>query len=87
MSKMIRMTDETSGYLDQLASETDKSKQDLLALAIQELYKKHFFERFNKAYADLKKDKVAWEAELAERRDWEGTVADGFDKYGEDCDY
>ena len=87
MSKMIRMTEETSDYLDVLAKETDKNKQDLLALAVHELFKKHFFERAEKAYAELRKDEKAWQAELAERALWETTAADGLDKDGENNDY
>ncbi len=84
MSKMIRMTEETSGYLDELAKETSKPKQDLLAQAIWELYKRNFFERLNEAYINLKKDPVAWEEELAERRLWDVTLLDGLN---EDNDY
>lgn len=87
MSKMIRMSEESSKYLDQLADETAQSKQDVLALAIQELFKKHFFEKADKAYATLKKDKGAWKKELAERSELEGTLADGLDNDSDDYDY
>lgn len=87
MSKMIRMSEESSKYLDQLADEMAQSKQDLLALAIQELYKKHFFEKAEKSYERLQKNPAAWAAALAERQLWESTASDGLDKDDEDYDY
>ena len=43
-------------------------------------YRKLLLEMGNRAYAALKEDPKAWERELAERKLWEKTLADGLDE-------
>jgi hypothetical protein len=44
--------------------------QDLLDQAIEHLRRKHFLQKANEAYRQLKSDSSAWQLELAEREDW-----------------
>lgn len=46
---------------------------------LEERSRQHFLEAANKAYTALKNNKAAWEAELEERKLWDGTLADGLD--------
>ncbi len=83
MYKMIRMSEEVSRDLDEMSNDTGESKQDLMAEAIKMLQRKYFWEKGNRAYADLRKDPKKWKAELEERAAWESTLLDGLkdDKY------
>ena len=83
MYKMIRMSDETSQYLDGLAKDTGESKQELMAEAVKYLHRKYMFEKANQAYEKLKADPEKWKKELEERALWDTTLLDGL----EDDDY
>jgi hypothetical protein len=51
--------------------------QEVLEKAIEAYRRKRLLEMGNLAYAALKDDPKAWEQELAERKLWENTLADG----------
>ena len=75
--KMIRLTNEANDSLDKLAGESDKSKQDLVAQASEILAVDYFFQKANKAYADLQDNPQAWYEEQEERAEFDGTLLDG----------
>ena len=83
MYKMVRVSEEMSKWLDEMVKDTGKSKQDLVAEAIDMLYRKYFIEKGNRAYAEMKKDSKKWQEELEERALWDCTLLDGLenDKY------
>ena len=45
--------------------------------------RRRWLEETNEAYAALRADSAAWQAELAERASWDGTLLDGLDP--EEC--
>lgn len=63
--------------LDRLAAKRGESVPKILHRAICALKKQEFFKEMNEGYRNLKNDKAAWEAELSDRRMFEGTLADG----------
>ena len=75
--KMIRLNEESDQQLDEIAKETGETKQDLMKAAVALLARKYFFEKANKAFAELRKDKKAWQEELEERKLWDATLLDG----------
>jgi predicted transcriptional regulator len=77
--KMIRITEETSQKLDELAEETNESKQDLVGKAVQMLTRKYFLVKTNQELADLKKDPKAWKEYLDEHEAWDQTLLDGLE--------
>ena len=77
--KMIRITEQASLQLDKLAKETDESKQDLLAKAVQMLAKKYFLLKANREMAELKKDPKAWKEYMQEHESWNNTLLDGLE--------
>ncbi len=79
MSANVRIAPETYGKLKALASETGATMPQVLAEAIDELYRKRFLDACNAAYSRLKRDKKAWQRELKERAAWEATLADGLE--------
>jgi hypothetical protein len=54
--------------------------QEVLEQAIEAHRRRRLLEMGNLAYAALKDDPKAWEQELAERKLWENTLADGLDE-------
>ncbi len=79
MSRMMRITDLTGQYLDQLSKNTDLSKQDLIEKAILLLVKQEFLERTNKQYAALVSDKNAHADMEKELQEWDVTLSDGLE--------
>jgi predicted transcriptional regulator len=79
MATNVRIQPETHAKLRQLAQEAGVSMPEVLEEAIDDLYRKRFLEECNRAYARLKADPKAWQEELAERKAWEATLADGLE--------
>ena len=79
MSANVRIQPESYAKLRQLASEQGVTMPEVLAEAIDELFRKRFFDDCNRAYAKLKSDPIAWEEELKERKAWESTLGDGLE--------
>ena len=79
-STTVRIRREVQDALRALAAEEGKPMQEILEKAIEAYRRKRMLEAGNEAYAAMRKDPKAWEHELAERRLWENTLADGLDK-------
>lgn len=71
------MTHET---LRELAEEWNEKKSVLLAQAVKDLRRKKFMEAVNAEFEALRKDKAAWDDELAERAVWDVTLSDGAER-------
>lgn len=76
----IRISRETQEVLRSLAAREGTPMQEVLEKAIEAYRRKRLLEMGNRAYAALKDDPKAWEQELAERKLWENTLADGLDQ-------
>jgi predicted transcriptional regulator len=72
----VRVTPETRAVLQALAKESNQSMQSLIAQAVEQYRRQLVLQRANEAYAALRAQPKAWAAEQAERRLWEGTLAD-----------
>lgn len=79
MATNVRIQPETHAKLRQLAQEAGVSMPEVLDEAIDDLYRKRFLEECNRAYARLRADPKAWADELAERKLWDVTLADGLE--------
>ena len=79
MPANVRIQPESYTKLRKLAESAGASLPDVLAEAIEELYRKRFVEQCNRQYARLRKNSKAWKQELRERRDWERTLGDGLE--------
>ena len=53
--------------------------QTILDEAIDQYQRNKFLDEVNAAYARLRADPKAWKEELAERKDWDGTLMDGLE--------
>jgi hypothetical protein len=65
--------------LDDLARRSGRPVVDVLDQAVEEFYRRQFWEQTNAAYAELRADPAAWAAYQAELRLWDGTLMDGLD--------
>ena len=79
MATNVRIQPETHAKLRQLAQEAGVSMPQVLDEAIDDLYRKRFLEECNRAYARLRANPKAWAEELAERKVWDVTLADGLE--------
>ena len=73
----VRIRKETQNILRELAVNEGKSMQAILDLALEGYRRQRFLQEANAAYASLRKNHKAWKAELAERKGWDATMADG----------
>ena len=53
--------------------------QTILDEAIDQYSRDKFLDEVNAAYARLRADPKAWKEELAERKEWDGTLMDGLE--------
>jgi hypothetical protein len=72
----VRIKQETQAVLRELASETEKPMQDLLAEAVEAYRRDRILQLTNAAYAALRADPKAWAKEQEERSAWDATLAD-----------
>ena len=79
MPANVRIQPESYAKLRELAGKSGVAMPEVLAEAIDELYRKRFFDECDRGYALLKSDPKAWEQELAERKAWEQTLGDGLE--------
>jgi predicted transcriptional regulator len=78
-STTVRVSTETHELLRKLAEATGEPLQRVLERAVENYRREQFFAELDTAYERLQADPVAWEEELAERAEWEVTLADGLD--------
>ena len=77
----MRISDITVKQLDDLTKMTSKSKQDIIAKAIDVLARELFLKKINQEYEQLKKDPKAWDQDRAALEKWDVTLSDGLDIY------
>jgi predicted transcriptional regulator len=78
-STTVRVSEHTHELLRKLAAATGQPMQQVLEQAVERYRREQFFAELNAAYARLRADPAAWEEELAERAELDGTLADGLD--------
>ena len=78
-TRVMRISEESYDALEQMAEQEQMPASTLLDEAVRRLRQELYARRFNDAYAKLREDPVAWAEEEAERRAWDGVIADGLD--------
>jgi predicted transcriptional regulator len=78
-STTVRVSEPTHRTLRELSEQLGESMQGILEHAIEDYRRKRVLEQANAGYAALRADPEAWKEELAERADWDATLADGLD--------
>jgi hypothetical protein len=75
----VRITETTHDALRAIAAEDGLTMQAVLDQAVEKHRRRRFWDLVKAATGDLRKDPAAWQEELAERRAWEVTLADGLE--------
>ena len=75
-STRVRLSEDAYKTARRLVDEEGKSLQAILDEAVRELDRQKFFAKVNAAYKALKSDPKAWQEELEERAEWDGTLLD-----------
>jgi predicted DNA-binding protein len=73
----IRISPQAQAALRELATREGRPMETVLDEAIEQREK--LLDAANAAYAQLRADPESWKEELAERRHWDGAVADGLE--------
>ena len=73
----VRVEERTQETLKALAAESGASMQEILARAVEAYRRQRLIDRTNAAYAALREDPAAGQAEQAERAAWDATLGDG----------
>ena len=77
-----KISEESNLILNRLHRRLHKSKTALINQALKRYEEQIFLDEINEGYARLKADKKAWEEELIERQELEGTIGDGLNDEG-----
>lgn len=80
MTTTVRIETQTRDKLKLLSKLEKKPMHVILDQAIEDYRRKNFLEEANRAYASLKEDSKAWQAEQKERLEWDVTLNDGFER-------
>ncbi len=77
----MRINTDTYLKLQQIAEETNESKQDIIARAIDKFARELFLKKANEAYSLLRQSPKEWKELIEEEKEWDVTLADGLDLY------
>ena len=80
MSKIMRISNETSNYLNELAPEIKVSKQEIIEKAVGMFAKKYFLHKTNREYAELRKNSSILKKESKEHDELDKIILDGLNK-------
>src|SRR6218665_2717884 len=78
-SETVRIKPDTHAKLTELAKAAGESLTDTLERAVETLRRQKVLEAVNAGYADLRRDKKAWNAWQAELAAWDQTTSDGLE--------
>jgi hypothetical protein len=78
-SETVRVAPATYHRLKELSALRNEPMTATMQAAVDLLYRERFLDECDSAYARLKSNPKAWQAELQERTAWESTLGDGLD--------
>jgi hypothetical protein len=79
MAQTARISQKSDEIAEELHAITGKTKVAIIEIALEEYRFREKMRLFNEAYAKMRNDKTAWEDEMKERAELEGTLADGLE--------
>lgn len=74
-----KISQQSAHILDRLHRKYHKSKTALIDQALKKYEDQIILDEINEGYARLKADRKAWEEELKERKELEGSLGDGLE--------
>jgi hypothetical protein len=79
LESTIAISSVAHANLIKLAETVGEPVQDVLDQAIEQYRRQIFLIQLSQDFAELRKDPVLWQDELAERQAWDVTLLDGVD--------
>lgn len=79
-SVTVPISEASHKILLELASHGGEPIDKIVDKAIEEYRRHRLLDEVNAAYSALRNDENAWQEELAERRAWDSTLADGLNE-------
>ncbi len=80
MAQTARISSRSDSIIQDMISLTGYSKVEVIEHALETYRRNERMRLMNEAYKNLQSDKSAWEKELKDREELEGTLADGFEE-------
>jgi hypothetical protein len=80
MAQTARISNRSDAIITEMASLTGQTKVEVIELALETYRREQKMQLFNEGYRKLRSDKEAWNEELKERKEWEGTIGDGIEE-------
>ena len=80
MAQTARISRRSDLIIQEMISLTGYSKVEVIEHALETYRRNERMRLMNEAYQSLKSDKSSWEEELKDRKELEGTIADGFEE-------
>ena len=80
MSSTVRISETSHRALRQLAEREHASLQSVLERAIENYRRQRVLEAANRQYEALRADRRAWTLEVAERKAWDRSLSDGWER-------
>ncbi len=77
MATQTRITETAHEILVRLSSQTGKSHQEVMEMALSSFERELFLDSVNEAYANLRADPEAWKEAEAEFEEWDIALTDG----------
>jgi len=75
----VRVSEKTHDLLREVSSWREQPMSEVLAEAVDRLWREDLLRRTNEAYATLREDPEAWEDLMRERAEWDSTLLDGLE--------
>lgn len=80
MAQTARISRRSDLIIQEMISLTGHSKVEVIEHALETYRRNERMRLMNEAYKSLHSNKTAWEEELKEREELEGTIADGLEE-------
>jgi predicted transcriptional regulator len=78
-SPVVRVSEESSRRLREIAAARETTMQSVLDCAIKDYYRQWFFDCADDAYRSLRDDSGEWAHEASEREAWDAVLLDGLE--------
>lgn len=81
MASTVRISSHSDEIINELAAETGKSKIVIIDEALESYRFKERMRLLDEQYEKLRSDEKAWQQELTERAELDGTTGDGLEEF------
>ena len=80
MAQTARISRRSDSIIQEMVSLTGRSKVEVIELALETYRRNERMHLLNESYQQMRSNKAAWDEELQERQELEGTLGDGLEE-------